>query len=233
MHQAYDAHKDHYSFEELPINDPETFKQNVCAVLVNTEMNKDILEEIPHREFLDLSVIYKFVILKDGELGTATVTKILMEKMGLTEESLHFHAMENTFRIMPVEVISMYEMMKEMIEGEVPEFLLDEALKGLEANNNKMFIVTNKYRLYGATAMLNDDVLSDLAEEYGDLIVFPSSTDEIICVPTGDFDDEEEDMLHQASQMVKEVNQAELPSEKILSDHAYIYRKGAGVSACI
>ena len=45
--------------------DREFIKQNVVFKLINTEQNKDRLEQMPHREFMDLSIVYNVIIRND------------------------------------------------------------------------------------------------------------------------------------------------------------------------
>ena len=41
--------------------------EKVVFQLINTEQNKSFLEQVPHREFQDLSIIYKLVVNADTE----------------------------------------------------------------------------------------------------------------------------------------------------------------------
>ena len=42
----------------------ETFKDRVVVTLVNTAQNEEYLKNIPHRDYLDLSIIYKAAMIK-------------------------------------------------------------------------------------------------------------------------------------------------------------------------
>ncbi len=50
--------------------DLSKMKDRVVMMLVNTEQNKEMLADLPHREFQDLSVIYWYVVSQD-EQGVA------------------------------------------------------------------------------------------------------------------------------------------------------------------
>ena len=58
----------------------ESVKHCVVYKLVNTEKNKELLADIPHMEFLDLSIVFQCMIaryyarLRAGKMGSATMT---------------------------------------------------------------------------------------------------------------------------------------------------------------
>lgn len=59
-------------------------KDKVVFVLVNTEQNKSLLDDVPHREFLDLSIMYRIVINKDQNgIQSTKVTNELAERLGM------------------------------------------------------------------------------------------------------------------------------------------------------
>lgn len=52
------------AFGSIPTNINIDFnaRENIIFQLINTEQNKKLLNDVPHREFLDLSIIYRMVI---------------------------------------------------------------------------------------------------------------------------------------------------------------------------
>lgn len=50
-----------------PAMDFKTAEEKVFFQLVNTEQNRDMLAGLPHREFQDLSIIYRWLIDNSGE----------------------------------------------------------------------------------------------------------------------------------------------------------------------
>ena len=61
--------------------------EKVVFQLINTEQNKSFLEQVPHREFQDLSIIYKLVVNADTEsIQSIKVTNSLAERLGMNEE---------------------------------------------------------------------------------------------------------------------------------------------------
>lgn len=84
-------------------------------------------------------------------------------------------------------------------------------------------VVRVKNDLNGAGAiMFTDTILQDIANFFdSDLIIFPSSVHEILCMSTHDID------LKSASALVKEVNEENVKEEDRLSDHAYLYHRSS------
>ena len=104
--------------------DPEQLKDNVVLNLINTEQNREMLKNMPSREFQDLSVVYRWVIANDENgMQSAVITDGLANQLGLNEEELFKLAAENTRRINPPVVKSMNDIMKEMFlkDGMPPE----------------------------------------------------------------------------------------------------------------
>ena len=73
---------------------------NIYFVLINTEVNKEYLKTVPHREFLDMSIIYKVLIDKTEEGITSYVlTYEHLMALGLIEQNLYDRAKTNTFNL--------------------------------------------------------------------------------------------------------------------------------------
>ena len=77
------------------------YPDEVICQLVNPERNRKLLENAPHRYFLDLAVIYR---MKLGDGLEAVVTNDLAEMIGVDEEMLYQAAKKNR---KPAETISM------------------------------------------------------------------------------------------------------------------------------
>ena len=67
----------------------EYVSKHVVMAMVNTESNKELLADKPHREINDCSVIYRILIdLSSEGMATANVTNILAESVGMDEQEL-------------------------------------------------------------------------------------------------------------------------------------------------
>ncbi len=107
------------AFQQVPdtsrMLDFEKAKDNIIMQLVNTEQNKGMIENLPHREFQDLSIIYRWLIDKDGEGIASTMVNVsLAEKLGLTEEQLFQAAVVNTKILLPPTIKSMNDVIRDI-----------------------------------------------------------------------------------------------------------------------
>jgi len=202
----------------LNFDNPE---EKIVFQLINTEQNKDMLAHVPHREWKDLSIIYRLVtnVDKDG-IESAVVRDGLAEKLGLTEEQLFKHAVENTRNIFPPTVRSMNDVMKEIFMADGMPMEAVEMILGEVPADRMMYVISNDRGINGAISMLYEDQLHTLAEQLGtDLYILPSSIHETIAVSV-DMGDPEE-----LAQMVSEINMDQVSLQERLSNQVYHYDK--------
>ncbi len=199
----------------------DSLKENITFMLINTEQNKEMLANVPHREFQDLSIIYRSVLAVDDHgIQSVTITNAHAEAMGLTEKQLFDIAKVKTLEIMPPKIRSMNEVMKEMFAHDgMPEEMI-EVMFGEMAPNEQMYVISNEMGVNGAISMLYEDKLHQLAENIEtDLYILPSSIHEVIAVST---DMGDPDML---AAMVAEINMDQVALEERLSNQVYHYDK--------
>ena len=59
------------AYEQVPVVDVDSImkdaNEKIVFQLINTEQNKTFLEQVPHREFQDLSIVYKVIISADKD----------------------------------------------------------------------------------------------------------------------------------------------------------------------
>ena len=67
---------------------PQGATKRIVMSLVNTKQNREMLGYMPHREFEDLSIIYKYVIDTRNPVESIPVTVEIAEKIGMGEEEL-------------------------------------------------------------------------------------------------------------------------------------------------
>ena len=99
---------------EAPRIDFAEAKDNIVFQLVNTEQNKEMIAGVPHRDFQDLSIIYRWVIKMDDDgIQSTLIQNSLAEQLGVNEEQLFKMAAENTRRIFTPRIRSMNEVIFE------------------------------------------------------------------------------------------------------------------------
>ena len=195
-------------------------KDKIIPVLVNREKNKDMLENCVHKNFLgDLAVYYKIRINDNAHI---TVTNMIFSNYTVTEDVLYETAINNVKDTYICE--NMIDLLMEMMDINPEDKEMMEEMKACMPVEERMYAVSNRKRLFGATVMLNEEYMAALSEKYGDIYIIPSSIHEILFISaTGD---EEQDMFLRGT--IQNVNETVLDKEEYLSDHAYLYRKGIG-----
>jgi hypothetical protein len=184
-------------------------KSHIVYRLVNKKANEELLKTIPHREFLDLAIIY---VVQITDEASAKITNSLAKNWNVTEEELFNLATENTPRIHPISVKSLFDIMCEMMNL-TPQEALDAGMV-----NNTQIVVTNENATNGAIAILYPNAIENIYKVCGPIAILPSSIHEVIVVP---FDDKMTE--HELTEMVKDVNSQVVDPSEILSDHVYIY----------
>lgn len=196
-------------------------KDNIVFQLINTEQNKGLLNSLPHREFHDLSIIYRWVIgSEENGLQSIVIKNDLMKKMGLNEEQMFKLAVVNYKRLLTPTICSMDDLVREAYKEEgMPEELAEIMLPKRTADE-MMWLISNNIRINGACSMLYDDVLQEIAEKVdSDLYVLPSSVHETIAVSVNMGNP------YELAQMVNEVNMSQVLLDERLSNQVYHYDK--------
>lgn len=186
----------------IPEINTESVKDNIIFQLVNTEQNKEMLKKMPHREFEDLSVIYRWVINMgiDGVSSTKIDNK-LAERFNLCEQQLFELAEKNTKRILPPRIEN-----------------LDNILKTGISPTGDMWVISNDRYINGAATILYEDELYKLSQKSGtDLFIIPSSIHEVIALPVDNID------AYEIAEQVYEINRSFVELEERLSNQVYHY----------
>lgn len=213
-------------------------KKRLSLKLVNGKKNKKMLAEMPHKDFLDMAVVF-YCLVDSPFAGTAAILikDAHMENWGVTAEELYQDALANAEKMMPGTIRSMEELLSRMVlEEDTPvwEWREEEkedfpGLEGAQVLNRGMggiplLVLTNSRRYLGASCMLYRGLLAEFAGKLGkNFYILPSSVHEVILLP--------EDKVKDSGnllQMVMEVNQTQLAPEEVLSDAVYYYDRKSG-----
>lgn len=221
--QFYEGHRIQEEPSLPDVTDFEVVKDLICFRPVNAERNREMLKSMPHRQFLDLAVTYYIpVTVENDSDGRITVTDRHFCLWGVDEETLYRHAVENTRRMLPVELRSIKEVVWEIIsmgKSDTPEQadgVADFPMYILRCGNGEQAT---------AAAFLYESVLREFADRHGDFYILPSSVFEIILLPA--VNPSPEDSAYY-NNMVGEVNRTQLCREEVLADNAYYYHADTG-----
>jgi hypothetical protein len=201
-------------------------KDGICYKLVNTVENEELLKELPHKDFLDLSICFYYVYRNDemGE-GTILIHNAHADMWKVSFDTLMDCAKKNTPKLLPLESVEMKDVLAECGSGEKKDIAQIEETKELMGEINEyldlmpMYVVSNSRRTLGAACILYEGVLEELADKLGgDFYILPSSVHEVILMAAKNTDDAAElkDMIHT-------INETQLDPEDVLSDSLYYY----------
>lgn len=202
----------------------EKIKERLFVKVVATDMNREILETVIHKEKLDLSVV---VCAKLGDMDDELLTSFLVKKEHLqiwnrSEDEVYETAWQNT-RQQQILFMSMNEVISTMMSEEERRLIFDGDPDRMESI---LYVLSNTYKNFGAVYMLFPDIMDRIVDELGgDLYILPSSIHEVLIMKVTDMYE-----IPQLRQIIHEVNVTQLSLEERLSDHVYKYSKNEGLS---
>lgn len=174
----------------------DAYKADIVKMLINTELNAGLLAAAPHKNFLDLSVIYRMAVADaDGNgYATALITNELQEELKMTVEELDALAEENSRSKLKTKVMNVAPGCRMMIT------------EGL---------------IYGAINLQRTDELKKIADEMeSDLYLLPSSIHDVMVFRAESFGDEKTLLA-----MLKEGNETCNNDDEFLSNNIYYYSR--------
>ena len=219
----------------------DDIKDRIYIRLMNPLINRKTIDQLESLPFLDLTVTFVLDMRCSGCSGKAghsgktdgkkkenadegsmiRVTKNLAESWGVCASELLETALENERRNTRFFSEELINTLKRMC---IREPMLIEELNRMEAENkgpDRLII----YALYeesfinGSAALLRNEILREVAEKAeGDILIIPSSVNELICVA----DRPDMDFVWLRS-VVEEVNDTVVPDDEILSYSVYRY----------
>ena len=226
----------------------EKIKDSIVYRLVNTEMNRELLDDLPHIEYLDLSVVFCCLVMEKGKSHAFIwIHNVHLKLWDVTVEELYRTAAENTQRLEKPELMDMEEVLYDVLkeEGtslndsagykkeksdrkydaeyreEEPDENIDAAYPEKCSSTVPVYVLSNTERLEGAACMLYPDLLRRIADRMdSSYYIIPSSIHELLLIPTAGFTDRDE-----MKAMIREVNDTQVKPEERLSYSLYGYDK--------
>lgn len=186
--------------------------------LVNTEANKLLLDNAPHKEWNDLSLLY-YIDLgtreNDDAQGqmTITITNQLSELLGLSVEELDILAHANTEREVKSTICGVSALMESFFGSEQSE-------SDMLPKDDLFYVLSTDKKTNGAIAVLFPNVVADFAKQMGvdTVYIIPSSIHEQLLIPArGNMS------VYELNQMLRSVNETEVDSLEVLSQNCYIF----------
>lgn len=211
-------------YEKVNLSDFMQVRDKVFACLVNRSFYGILLERIPHREFLDLEVVYYLISeTESNKLCFAMIQNEQLTRWGIDEEMLYQCAMNNTFEYMRPSVSALEDVVAEMIEG---ERVSSVSVKQSENQNpgERIHVIMNQTGRFGASVLLHSEEMEKVAEIIEDsFYILPSSINEVLVVPA-----RLRMPVSELSEMVCCVNEQVVDAKEVLSEHIYFYERHSG-----
>ena len=190
------------------VTEYDNVKDQIIPKIVNADMNKELLDRVPHFDLGDLSVLFA-IKLDHPEIGGGqiTVTNQVYDGWGVDDSLIMENALAN---------------MKESTQckdlfGVVAD-MNPEMADMFPPLDNGPLVISNDDMLFGATSIMNMDVMKTLTERFGDgVMIIPSSVHECLVLK----DEHSQEQKAALNSMVHEVNQTTVAKEDFLSDHIY------------
>lgn len=214
----YHLHKCEDNFDASFFLDYEKIKENIVFKLINTDMNKELLEDVPSISYLDLSVVFCLALrIENEELTTILIHNEHIKKWNVSVDELYNISLRNTPRLLNSNIINMADFMLETLDLSSIDIGIDEIML------NPMYILTNNIKLNGASCILYEDLLKNFASTVNsDLFIIPCSIHEVLILPSSNIH-----CIDELNEIIVMVNSSELKKEDILSNHAYIYHRNS------
>ena len=204
--QMKDFNLDIDSFKEF-----EYVRDRIFHKLINFEKNSKLLEDVPYFKWCDLAVVFYYAV-EEELMGRASIlihnNHLVMWEQ--TADVLYRIAQHNMRQRMPELLMPMQDLVEEMT-----------GVKLHQKDEIKMYVLTNRVKINGASAMLYSDKIRELAKRLQtDIMILPSSVHEVLLLP-----DDHEQEYDFYRQMVEEVNTTQVEPEEILSYSLYRYSR--------
>lgn len=210
-------------YQSIRIEEFESVKDYLAVMVVNTAENRKLLEQVPHKEVADLSLIcYADLPVNQGDYSaTFKITEQILKKWNVDQEEVFQIASENITPANTPVLQNLEEVTRQiLIGGAPPENLLK---KEIDFSNQEamMLVLTNEKKNFGAAMMFEPQVMDQLSQSFPEgFYILPSSLHEVLILPDrGGISPKE------LGAMVREVNQSQVEKMEQLSDRVYRYDK--------
>ncbi|MBE5880811.1 MAG: hypothetical protein E7289_00660 [Lachnospiraceae bacterium] len=189
-------------------------KKRIVFKLINREKNRKLLENIPFIDYMDLVMVFYYLI-HDEEAGNATILihNSHLKMWGVSREEIYREACNNTPNLLPAAITGMREIIEQMMGEKIQqeETIPDEI---------PMYVMTNPMKMNGAATMAYPNVVRNFANALGkNVYIIPSSVHEVILVPESGTEG------GRLNDMVREVNRTQVDPKEVLADHVYYYNR--------
>jgi hypothetical protein len=198
--------------------DYERVKERLAFKLISSELNEELLKNIPHIPFLDLEIVFYYSVEMRGvEGGAILIRNSHMEHWGVGTEDLMRDSLENAPKLLPGTFKDIYGMMETMCPDKAGEITDDIRDLGL-------YVVSNDHLTLGAAVMLYPGMMEGVADMTGgSFYIIPSSIHELLVITEKNVND-----IKNLRDMIRMINRTQVLPQDVLSDSLYYFDKETG-----
>ena len=189
--EIVDIYEEYKKTEVLSVDffsDYEKVKDKLSVKLINAKLNKELLEDVPHKRFSDLAIVCMVEMRTSREqVGSVLIHNNHICMWGVRENRLIEDALKNAMLIAAPRinklsdvVLSMYNNCKDESRKE----MFKDGIEKLRHEPNNMFILSNTSQNCGASVIAYPNLLEGIGDSLdSDYYVLPSSIHEVIILP--------------------------------------------------
>ena len=207
--QAMDAFEERPDVDISRVKDYESLCSNVMMEAVSREKNAEYLQNVPHFDMADLSIIYRVNVAESRNqgIGVITVDNRLLNSMGVSLDQFQKDVFDQVLSGDPPVLKSLTEVLGGSFIGDI------------SGPDGGLFLATNSNALYGASVIAIPGFLDQAAEELGgSFYILPSSVHEVLFLKN-----DQAMEVQDLENMVQEINESIVSPEEQLSDRVYHY----------
>lgn len=215
------------------LHDWNQMKDRVMYRLINRDWNRERLKHMPHKEFLDLAIVFYMITGTCGaERVSMEVTEEFSRAWQVDADTLFEAAKVNTPRQYPYCLSCFGDIARQLSRTKC---ILEESI-GKSMRKGRLFqreqlrlmdvsySLSNTFGVDGAAVILYDGFLKKLGDTFQqDYYIVPKSMDSLMV-----FQAVEGHCLADLEEMLTQMNLDTGEPEKILSNNVYIYRRESG-----
>ncbi len=208
-------------FDISDITEFDKVANRLVTKIVNTDLNKEFLAVVPHKEFGDLSVFTQVRLDEsNGMMASITLRNDILDRWDVAFDDVLDKANENDLKVTQPRLTPMDKIISCMKRLE--EYEQDGFLPNPKDVIIPMYVLSTEDKIHGAKLLNQQEIMDKIAEFLNsDFIALPSSIHEVIILPM----DRNNMDLNELSMMVKSINGEVLNPTDVLSDHPYVYSK--------
>lgn len=203
--------------------DYDRIKEKILFKLINTKKNSKFLKGVPHKRFLDMSIVFYVLLSRsDEQEAIMTVTNSHIKQWEVSTDSLWERVVENIQIIAVPSFCTMESVLAGMMAKCNPKIASQKSVNLLEHDTgvrDTMFILSNSSGSYGAASIAYPHIADEIGEMLkSDYYILPSSIHELVVLP---YSDKYE--IAELNRMIRNINKKCVPDDEVLGEQCYRY----------